>query len=778
MNGATEQTLAELLATAQAMNVNLVKLNGLVGKMNTSGGGGSSGGGSSSSSGPSNPASMAGSALSSLGEAAGSVGGLIGKVLGGAISLVAGAFGVLGSVISSTISTVIDLGKSLIAFTKMAMDGTARLSDFYNAFSSLPLGFGTLFSIVSQVVSISEKLLDTYRELTKSGAAFSGNLFEMQREAARAHLSLVDFAQVVSKNSEIFATMGGNVQSGISRFTDSMNKLMDVNGPYAKKLLAMGMTAQDAGNALASYMKNQGTMNKQELANADLVSQGVVDYALQLDTLSKITGKRREQIQQEYDEVADEQSFQAYLASLPAAQADAVRAAVTEATQAGGKELGNQMKLSAQGITVARTDAQKALAAATGGESLRATENIANAIKQGKDQKEIATISRNNLLGVYNEQKKFYDQMGKETRAVLSANGNAIVRAGDPIDRWGQKVSKLSEAELKAADQQRAQAQGNAKELAIAEQRVKEFGNQMTILWSKILEPIMPYATQFANWIIKMANEHMPDLAKGAKWVADTLVDMFTWVKNYYNELVGVYKSSGGWTEVFKKIWNDATKALGELWDKVWPVVKPKLEQAFKDLSDYLKPLWDKLMNDISIRIKDWIGDNTIFGEASKDRKERESNLTSDDYKLWEKSNQSQKRILGLFGYYEASQKELYNQYKAQIELGDWTPGSSPTPTKEVSPQQRRASGGLVNPGSYLVGEQGPEIANVGMSGDVISNDNLTALLKNSNNNNVVAALERLNNTQLQLLSAMHLNNNITDKQVRATVALGNDLFA
>jgi hypothetical protein len=64
------------------------------------------------------------------------------------------------------------------------------------------------------------------------------------------------------------------------------------------------------------------------------------------------------------------------------------------------------------------------------------------------------------------------------------------------------------------------------------------------------------------------------------------------------------------------------------------------------------------------------------------------------------------------------------------------------------------------------------------MSGDVISNDNLTAMLKNSNNNNVVAALERLNNTQLQLLAAMHLNNNMTDKQVRATVALGNDLFA
>lgn len=773
MNGATEATLAELLAVAQAQNANLVKLNNLVSRMNTSGG---SGGGSSSS-GSSNPASMASSALSSLGDTVGSVAGLIGKVLGGAISLVAGAFGVLGSIISGVVNTVVDLGKALFEFSKKAMEGTARLSDFFAAFSGLPFGIGTLFSLGSALSSINERLLDFYRDLTKVGAAFSGNMYDMMRSAAKAHLSLGEFSKVVSRNSEVFSSMGGNVQAGIDRFSNSMNKLMDTNGPFAKKLLAMGYTAEEAANATMIYMRNQGVMSKKGLDDANLVSQGVVEYAQQLDMLTKLTGKNREKLQQEIDEVQMEETWNTFLAGLDPAEAKKFSAAVAQQTALGGKEAGNSLKLALQGINTPLTDAQKAIEVQTNGMQSRSNEQIAAALKSGASLDQVIRMVTVNSANMGKQVLENQKQLGTGLSGFLQATGNAQVTATAQYARTGKNLTDVDKAINQAIEDRKKQEKGNAQELAIAEQKIKEFGQQMTIMWSKILETLQPVLMKLGYWFLGLAERYLPKLVEVVEWGTKKLTQMFEWAEKYYNELVGVYNNSGGWKAVFTKIWNDSTTALNDMWNKVWPVVKPKLEQAFKDLGDYLKPLWDKLMKLIGDAVLDWIGDNTWVGTSSKDRKEKEATMQTQSFKDWIEAAKKSTDVMGKFGYFvrKAANEDpdkAYDIYQAQVERGWWKTNEHPELPKP------KATGGLVSPGSYLVGENGPEIVNTSMSGDVISNDNLTALLRNNNNNNVVAALERLNNTQLQLLAAMHLNNNITDKQVKATVALGNDLFA
>jgi hypothetical protein len=325
---------------------------------------------------------------------------------------------------------------------------------------------------------------------------------------------------------------------------------------------------------------------------------------------------------------------------------------------------------------------------------------------------------------------------------------------------------------------QQSQASGNAAALAQAEQKIKEFGQGMTIMWGNMLEKLQPTLMRLADIFLGLAEKYLPKLADVVEWGSKRLVEMFDWIEGYYKELVEVYEQSGNWWNVFQKIWDDATETLSELWTKLWPRIQPVIEETFRKLGDYLKPLWDKILKQLGDAIKDWIGDNTWFGEYSKDRKEREAAMETKSFKVWMEQLQKSTDWFGQFGKYNRNlanndPNDAYKIYQDQVSSGSWKTGSV-----EVNPQERRASGGLVNPGSYLVGEQGPEVINTDMSGDVISNDNLTALLKNNNNNNVVAALERLNNTQLQLLAAMHLNNNITDKQVKATVALGNDLFA
>jgi hypothetical protein len=789
MNGATEQTLAELLATAQAMNVNLIKLNGLINKMNTSSGRGSSGGSSSSSSG-SNPlssaASVASTALSAMGSAIGTVGGLIGKVLGGAVSLVSGALGILGNIIGRTIGVVVDLGKAFVEFTKKAMDGTARLSDLFNAFSSLPFGIGTIAGLFGQLISISEKLLDTYRELTKVGASFGGNLYEMQRTAARAHLSLGEFARVVSSNSEVFATMGGNVQEGINRFTNSMNKLMDVNGPFAKKLLAMGYTAEEAANATMVYMRNQGTMNKRGLEDANLVSQGVVEYAQQLDLLSKLTGKSREKLQQEMDEVQMEETWKTFLAGLDPEEAKKIAATVAQQTALGGKEAGNSLKLAYQGINVPLTDAQKAIEVQTNGMLSRSNEQIVAAVKAGMSLEQairLVTVNASNMGKQVVENQK---QMGTGLTGYLQATGNAQVTATAQFAATGKNLKDVDKAVDQALADRRKQEAGNATTLATAEQTIKQFGNTITVIISSFLGPITDRLASFG-----VAIDSTIERFVGSQGFKDTIDKVIVWFITTFNEL----SNAKSFEEIMDILADKASSVLSSLWDFLVPIwnnkVVPAAERMWARLEPKVLAFFDKVWN----RIKDYFVGPEVKNESQESRyleqDENNKNVMNRRERASTFAAEGVEGFLGLFNK-EYAKRLAANRILSDTEAGVKS-GRLPAaalqqlkdqltglddPTKEVSPQQRRASGGLVNPGSYLVGEQGPEIANVGMSGDVISNDNLTALLRNSNNNNVVAALERLNNTQLQLLSAMHLNNNITDKQVRATVALGNDLFA
>ena len=90
-----------------------------------------------------------------------------------------------------------------------------------------------------------------------------------------------------------------------------------------------------------------------------------------------------------------------------------------------------------------------------------------------------------------------------------------------------------------------------------------------------------------------------------------------------------------------------------------------------------------------------------------------------------------------------------------------------------------RADGGATTPGSYVVGERGPEILNLGTTGDVISNDNLTKMLAStSNQNGMKESIDQLNTTNSQMLAAIRELVQINDRTLTATRGLNGNLFA
>ena len=304
MNGATEATLQDLLRAAEARNVTLEKI--LAALTSGAGGGGGGGGAAGGLAGIAKSAGPASAALSALGTVVGGVGSLIGSVLG-----------VMGNILGKVVTGLTDTARHLKDLAIQAAEGTVRMSELFNAFRDLPFFLGNLASLFSGIIGYYERQLDVYVKLTQSGASFSGSLDIMRAAAAKSNLTLSEFSSVVSANSEVFAMMGDTVQGGITRFADAQSKLMGPGSKYYESIIGLGVTNEQAAKYMTSTIIAQGYMNnKQKLTTEQLAAQ-TYSYIVQLDTLSKLTGKRKEQVDEEVRRYEQQGKVQAYLARVP-----------------------------------------------------------------------------------------------------------------------------------------------------------------------------------------------------------------------------------------------------------------------------------------------------------------------------------------------------------------------------------------------------------------------------------------------------------------------------
>jgi hypothetical protein len=172
-----------------------------------------------------------------------------------------------------------------------------------------------------------------------------------------------------------------------------------------------------------------------------------------------------------------------------------------------------------------------------------------------------------------------------------------------------------------------------------------------------------------------------------------------------------------------------------------------------------------------------------LFNETDTEKDERKDNIA----KLKEEFEARRAEIEKLEGKKkEVALANLKDEYKEKLSnqglanrsvtgyMSEWMRQPPPTP---AAPVEGKARGGSIKPGTYLVGEKGPELITTGASGDVITNENLQALLKSQGSNNSSPALEQLNSLVAQLLRAQLQNNEYARKNAEATGALTGNLF-
>jgi hypothetical protein len=766
MNGATEATLAELLAEAQKSNVALDKL---VKGLGTGGGGGGGGGPNS---------------ISAMSAAAGPA-GLALKALSGITSIITGVFETLANIVGKVVSGLVDTAKNLYDFAKAAAMGTAKLSDFYDAFKDLPFFIGTVAHLFADMIRYEEQLLGIYQQLTNSGASFSGQLLLIREMAGRAGLSMQEFTQVVQKNSGVFSTMGGSVQAGMNKFVDASNKLIGPGSQYANSILGLGVTTGQAAEFLGTFIANQGIMGRRQALTADELARGTRDYILELDALSKATGEQRETIDETNRKARDDAAFQIFYDSLDKNQRKVADALLTQA--AGVSPLyAEYVKNSMRGVLGPTTSDLNELAISTRGATTAYAANIRDLVAMGGDR-DRALSAFNDILGkTAVNSVRFIQGLGPATAAVYQGQLPAsLVKLGRTMDQTGHDVNKILSDN---AAEQAKQSQGPAAALAKSEQNIRNFGTAVFQLVNVVFGPLFTGLLGMGEHITNWMKSNGPDLEEFGKKVKSLVDEYLPPILNWFSEAYKkLQKAPKG------EFWSTLGGILKEGFGNIWTAIKGSVISAFTALADFLKPYFRTMFENMVDMLNDYLYEVTGWNMFSPEKREKTRAVEDARYTL----DAANKRELAakaaldkntdpavvktLQDEKNAADKELSEAQealrKAQTDLTNYKEKVNPTPT--LLQTYGKATGGpITDPGTYLVGEKGPELLNINGQGDVVTNENLNKLLSDAGNKDMVNALYLLNsyNAQQTRLLASILDR--TEKNTYALRELSPNAFA
>jgi hypothetical protein len=577
---ASEQTLQELLAEAKAMNASLQRMASVLGRAPAGNGGAAASGGGAAAGVASAAAGMAGLAKSI------SPASIALTALGGALSLVTKAFGVIGSIIGDLAGRLGNAVGAVVGFAKQMVDGTATLTSMVGMFGEMakqiPLvggALGGLISIVGMVVGRLEDSFKMYKDLANSGMTFSGSLIEMRTQVQNAGLSVSEFAGIAKANGALFATMGGDVQKGGDLFLKSQQVL---SNELKAEFAGLGMNAAEASTFLASYMKSQGSMNKDSLRDHRANAQAALELAQNTQFLSEATGKQRDLIQKEIDEKIKEQNFEAYLSGLDAKEAALAREKYSYALQKHGKDTADMVMTGLMtGVVQPATAAQARQGAITNGATVDFAKSIVGA--KGTTDEINRTFAGANAKLV-DGTREAYKNIGT-VNALGMATGKADVFGQGQLAEMNRQKGKTQQQMIDDEIAMRKKIKeklptGDAAGIGAAQMSLKEAGLKLS---SAIDGVIGSFSGPLID-ALKKAAEFIGNNADKIKEYGDKFAN---WLKPWVDKFTSV-KSWDEFKTVMNDFWKEIKEKVGPILKDLWDSVKPVLASAVSGLFEMM----------------------------------------------------------------------------------------------------------------------------------------------------------------------------------------------
>lgn len=511
-NAATEATLKDLLAAIKGQTTTLSRLSSTAGAAGI------------------NPQAIAAAnkGVQQMG-AAQQAGVVAGKALGMAFNGLSKGAMLLGGVLGDIVASGVKTASNLTDLAGQMLDGKASVSDVFGALKDLPLGIGLVAGLFQKLVAMQEAELATYRDLTKAGVNFGGSLTDIRTTALEMGTTLEGFGNLVKENSRLFAQLGATAEAGARNFVNLSKDIR--NSEVGKNLRALGFSIDDINNSTANYLKMTGGRTAEEMKNTKGLAASAGAYMQQLDMLSSITGKSREEEEKKLLKAAANAAFEAKMQSMSQEERDKANAALANAMATGGQGAVDALQAKLMGIPPMTEagqmfEAMSRNAAAALDKQAKAVTDSTKSLKDVQNgYGEMLAGSAQDAKNLGKEQMAAFSfTSGAQAEVALNAQKNANLMHSKNLKN-ADDVNKL-QADI-AADAA-ARQKSTAAAAAESEQAFKKLGAELMGALAPALKELVPVIQNLAKQMIEFAIKHMDDIKEGLKKVVSFVKDLFS----------------------------------------------------------------------------------------------------------------------------------------------------------------------------------------------------------------------------------------------------------
>jgi len=191
------------------------------------------------------------------------------------------------------------VGESFIGLGKAAFEGQGSIS----AFTDNIKGLGTL----GQRLDVN---IETFRQLSQSGANFGQSIVQLRTAAAEAALPLDDFAQLIGQNSQSLSALFGSSTEGAKRIAELGRITREVG---IDRLAPLGFTVDEINETLLLNLESQRRTGVLANLTDRQRTQSAIRFAEELDRLAKLTGQQRDELRAQIEQQQSNERFQAAL---------------------------------------------------------------------------------------------------------------------------------------------------------------------------------------------------------------------------------------------------------------------------------------------------------------------------------------------------------------------------------------------------------------------------------------------------------------------------------
>jgi hypothetical protein len=231
------------------------------------------------------------------------------------------------------------VGKSFVGLGKAAFEGQGSIS----AFTDNVKGLG----LIGNRLDVN---IETFRQLSQSGANFGKSIVDLRLAAGEAALPLDDFAKLVASNSNNLAALFGTTTKGAKEIATLGRITREVG---IDRLAPLGFTVDEINETLLLNLDSQrrtGILN--QLTDQQRVNSAI-NFAEELDRLAKLTGAQRDELRSQIEQQQSNERFETALQGQTAETTQRLRGfAATVGNIAPGLNEGFQDLIANAGVPV------------------------------------------------------------------------------------------------------------------------------------------------------------------------------------------------------------------------------------------------------------------------------------------------------------------------------------------------------------------------------------------------------------------------------------------